>query len=80
MKITISLPDNLSEAANKLATKLGIPRSQLYARAVSEYLARHRQSDVTERLNTVYGEGEAHLDPVLQELQFRSFASAGDEW
>ncbi|HET9767756.1 MAG TPA: hypothetical protein VFS60_12955 [Thermoanaerobaculia bacterium] len=80
MKTTISLPDRLSEAANRLATKLGISRSQLYARAVSEYVARHRHSDVTERLNIVYGEGGPHLDPVLQELQFRSVAFAGDEW
>jgi len=79
MKTAISLPDELFEAADELAEKLGVSRSQLYARALSEYVAQHGESDVTERLNAVYGHTEARLDPVLQDLQFYS-VGVGEEW
>ena len=79
MKTAISLPDDLFEAADELAEKLGVSRSQLYARALSEYVAQHGESDVTARLNAVYADTEARLDPVLQELQFHS-VGAGGEW
>ena len=79
MKTAISLPDDLFEAADELAEELGVSRSQLYARALSEYVAQHGERDVTERLNAVYGQVEARLDPVLQDLQFHS-VGAGEEW
>ena len=82
MKTAISLPDELVDAADELADKLGISRSLLYARALSDYVAHHSNSqrDVTDRLNRVYGDVDSQLDPVLEELQFRTIASAGDEW
>ena len=69
MKTAISLPDDLFEAADELAEKLGVSRSRLYARALSEYVANHSESDVTERLDAVYGEVDGRLDPVLEQLQ-----------
>ncbi|MDP2092142.1 MAG: hypothetical protein Q8K17_03995, partial [Pseudohongiella sp.] len=41
MKIAISLPDPLFEAAEHLAEELRIPQSQLYAEALAAYLATH---------------------------------------
>ena len=66
MKTAISLPDELFEAADDLADKLGVSRSQLYARALTDYVAHHSQSEVTERLNAVYDDADSHLDPVLE--------------
>ena len=54
MKTAISLPDALYEDAEQTARAMGIPRSQLFARAVAEYIARHRRERITERLNKVY--------------------------
>ena len=51
MKTAISLPDDLFESADALAERLGLSRSELYATAVAEYLAKHRDEDVTGRLN-----------------------------
>ena len=59
MKIAISLPDELSEAADDLAQRLGMPRSRLFAMAVAEYLAKHRDDEITQRLNEVYAEVRA---------------------
>jgi metal-responsive CopG/Arc/MetJ family transcriptional regulator len=79
MKTAISLPDDLFAAADELAERLEVSRSQLYARALSVYVAQHGTSDVTERLNAVYGEADSRLDPVLRDLQFHSVVS-GEDW
>ena len=62
MKIAISLPDDVFEAADALAERLGVTRSHLYARAVAEYVAKHRDEEITQRLNAVYGEGEGGVE------------------
>jgi metal-responsive CopG/Arc/MetJ family transcriptional regulator len=78
MKIAISLPDDLFDSADDLAERLGLSRSELYARAVAEYLAKHRHGDVTDRLNQVYAEEPSGIEPVLRAAQARSVASS--EW
>lgn len=54
MKTAISLPDRLYKDAEKTAKSLGIPRSQLFAKALQEFISRHAKENVTERLNKVY--------------------------
>ena len=54
MKTAVSLPDSLFEAAERTATYLGIPRSQLFARALEEFIGNHEGFEVTERLDRVY--------------------------
>jgi predicted transcriptional regulator len=78
MKTAISIPDDLFEAAEGLAEELHVSRSQLYARAVAELLARLRDDDVTRRLDEVYSQTESRLDPVLERLQVDSLP--GEEW
>jgi metal-responsive CopG/Arc/MetJ family transcriptional regulator len=74
MKTAISIPDEVYEAAERVAKALKVSRSKLYATAVREFVDRYRGEDVTEKLNDVYRdiESDAELDPVLQELQARS--------
>lgn len=55
MKVAISVPDPVSRAADRVARQLRIPRSQLYTRAVAEYLKRQAHPEITERLDAVYG-------------------------
>ncbi len=62
MKTAISLPDLLFEEADLVATRLGISRSQLYASALAEYLARHRESGITDALDRVYASENAAGD------------------
>ena len=78
MKTAISVPDGLFKEADQLADRMGISRSELYATAVQEYLARHRQQDVTARLNEVYSQEASVLAPELLAAQARSVAKA--EW
>lgn len=78
VKTAISIPDEVYEAAEKLADELKMSRSELYARAVAEYVAERRDEDITRRLDEVYGELENEPDPVLNELQFQTLAR--NEW
>lgn len=76
MKTAISLPDDLFESADELAGQMGVSRSQLYATAVAEYVAKHRGQDVTARLNEVYGEEEGGLPPERRRAQARSVGTS----
>ena len=78
MKTAISLPDEVFESADALAERLGLSRSELYATAVAEYVAKHRDQDVTARLNDVYAGEPSGLDPALRSAQARSVGRS--EW
>jgi metal-responsive CopG/Arc/MetJ family transcriptional regulator len=72
MKVAISLPDPVFAVAEKLAQRLRMSRSQLYAQALEEYLSRRQDSLITERLNAVYAPGQEAVDPALAAAQLRA--------
>ncbi|MEZ4424831.1 MAG: ribbon-helix-helix protein, CopG family [Gemmatimonadota bacterium] len=78
MKTAISLPDDLFESADALADRLGVSRSELYARAMAEYLAKHRAEGVTDQLNRVYMDELSGLPADVRRAQARSVETA--EW
>lgn len=69
MKTAISVPDHVFQAADRLAARLGMSRSELYARAVARFLDEHREERVTDALNAVYAGADSQLDAALEELQ-----------
>lgn len=73
MKTAVSIPDRIFQSAEKLAVRLGVSRSELYARALANLVDKHRE-DITSQLNQVYasgGEGST-LDRNVAALQHRS--------
>lgn len=74
MKTAISIPDPIFKAADGFAHRMGISRSELYAKAISEYLKNHRDNGVTEKLNEVYSEESSQLDDELRTMQSRSIS------
>jgi metal-responsive CopG/Arc/MetJ family transcriptional regulator len=78
MKTAISIPDSIFRAAEKLAQRLGITRSELYANAVAEYLQNHRNDEVTKKLDEIYEKESSSLDTALLALQSNSIHK--DEW
>jgi metal-responsive CopG/Arc/MetJ family transcriptional regulator len=72
VKIAISIPDPVFEAAERLAKRLSIPRSRLYSRAIERYVSEAQEQDITARLNEVYANEKDELDPVLAALQWAS--------
>ncbi len=69
MKVAISVPDPLFEAAELICKDLQIPRSQVYARALEDFVKSQRHVGVREALDMVYGQKSAELDPMLEDLQ-----------
>ncbi len=58
MKTAVSIPDDVFDDAERLADRLQTSRSQLYARALSEFVARHDEDRVTAKMNEVIKEIE----------------------
>ena len=56
MKTAVSLPDDVFSGAEALARRMKLSRSELYKRALGEYLSRHSPDAVTEALDRVCGE------------------------
>jgi metal-responsive CopG/Arc/MetJ family transcriptional regulator len=77
VKTAVSIPDDVFEAGDRAAKALGISRSELYARAVAEYVEQLRRTDVTRRLNEVYQQDPASVDGALAKAQD---ASLGEPW
>jgi len=61
MKTAVSVPDDVFRHAERHAQRTRKSRSQLYAEALSEYLARHAPDEVTEAMNAVV-DGLGHTD------------------
>lgn len=51
MKTAVSIPDDVFEAAERLAKRLNKARSALYAEAIALYVARHDPEAVTDAMN-----------------------------
>jgi len=78
MKTAVSISDALFDAAEEVADRLGMSRSQIFAKALSEYVSKHRDDDVTVALNRVYAEQPSKLDLVLAAMQFMSLPN--EDW
>lgn len=79
MKTAISLPDELFEAAERVARRLGLSRSELYQRALAKYLESQNGAAITAELNEVYStQDNSRLDPVLDKLQRASLVR--EDW
>ena len=78
MKTAVSIPDRVFRAAEKAAKRLGLSRSELYARAVQEYVEKLRRTDVTERLDAIYGHEESRVSEPLARAQ--ASAIGREDW
>lgn len=79
MKTAISLPDGLFRDAEKYAAQSGKTRSQLYAEALAEFLARHAPDEVTENMNRVLERvRDPYPDPALRTVARRVLENT--EW
>ena len=72
MKTAISLPDSLFRAADALAKRTGMSRSELFREAVSDYIDAHKHDRVREALDVVYAEQSSQLDEKLMRMQIIS--------
>ena len=78
MKTAVSVPDDLFRLAEATARRLRISRSELYAKAIAEFLKRQQGNAITERLNDVYSRHPAKVDSGLRRAQLKSLGK--DSW
>ena len=72
MKVAISVPDPVFDAAERLAEELHVSRSQLYTQALASYLESHGAEAVTSKLNEIYARSESSVEPALLAAQLGS--------
>ena len=81
MKIGVSVPDALYERAEEFAARLGLKRSQLYARAVEEFLLAHDEDAVTAALDALAEEATSSKAEGSGRAIGRALIDSGEwEW
>ncbi len=80
MKTAISIPDTLFKDAEITAKQLGLARSQLYVKAITEFIERYNKDKITEKLNLFYEHEKS--DSQLLHVGLNSFraATGNDVW
>lgn len=73
MKTAVSIPDDVFDAAEDLARRSNISRSELYARALKALLEQDQK--VTDTLNHVYGDSE-ETDAAITQAARRTFSNS----
>ncbi|HEX4960544.1 MAG TPA: hypothetical protein VF173_06875 [Thermoanaerobaculia bacterium] len=71
MKTAVSIPDDVFEEAERLAAELQTSRSQLYSRALQEFVARHAPNRLTEAMNRVIDEVGVEVDEFTRRASLR---------
>lgn len=66
MKTAVSVPDRVFAKAERLAKHLKTSRSELYSKALEEFLARHSPDEVTDALNKVAAVIDTSVDPAFR--------------
>ena len=66
MKVAVSIPDEVFAEAESLAKQLKTSRSEIYSRALGEFVRRHAPDRVTQKMNEVVGAVGEEVDDFAQ--------------
>ncbi len=81
MKTAISIPDKIFKSADNIANKLGISRSELYTKAVEEYIKELNNEQITNKLNEIYSNDQKIEDfTILKKVQIKSLKLDKEKW
>jgi len=78
MKTAISVPDDVFQLSEKLAKKLKVSRSKIFAMGVRKLAEEHDDDAVTAKLNEFYEKEKAEIDPVIMRMAALSLPK--DKW
>jgi metal-responsive CopG/Arc/MetJ family transcriptional regulator len=71
MKAAVSIPDDVFGEGERLARRLKTSRSQLYAKALAQFVAQHDDNQITARMNAVVEQVGTGHDPFMREAARR---------
>ena len=77
MKTAVSIPDDIFERAERSASQGRRSRSEVYAAALDEYLARHAHDEITDAMNRVCRGVDGDDDAFLAAAGRRVLADSG---
>lgn len=84
VKTAVSMDEGLFRNAEEWAGKLGVSRSQLFSRAVEEYVRRREDEELLARLNEAHADGltpeEEELLERMRVYHGRLLDETGNEW
>jgi predicted transcriptional regulator len=72
MKTAVSIPDEVFADAERLAKRMKRSRSEIFSRALAEYVARHTPDRITEAMNHTLAELDEPTDPFVRVAAVRS--------
>jgi len=78
MKTAISVSDDIFLLSEKLAKKLKVSRSKIFAMGVKKLAEEYNDDDVTAKLDKFYENERAEIDPVIMKMAALSLPK--DEW
>lgn len=78
MKTAISVPEDVFQLSVRLAKKLKISRSAVFAMGVKKLGDELDEDDIIARINAVCAEVDTSLDPAIREYQSRVIGRS--EW
>jgi hypothetical protein len=78
MKTAISIPDSLFWEAENYTYAQGLSRSELYVRALRQYLQMHQDESITDALNQLYASEPSHMEPAAKVAQARALSLDGE--
>ena len=78
MKVAVSISDDVFKAGERLARRLRTSRSQLYARALADFVVQHEDDEVTATMNRVLEEVGTEVDDFSRRAAHRTLRHV--EW
>ncbi len=78
MKTAISVPNDVFELSERLAKKLKVSRSKIFAMGVKKLGEEYDEDDIIARINAVCEEVDTSLDPFWKDMQSRTLSK--DKW
>ena len=75
------LDRKIFKSADNIANKLGISRSELYTKAIEEYIKELSNEQITNKLNEIYSNDQNIEDfPVIKNIQIKSLKLDKEKW
>ncbi|MGI8640694.1 MAG: hypothetical protein ACR2MG_12215 [Pyrinomonadaceae bacterium] len=71
MKTAISVPNDVFELSEKLAKKLKVSRSQIFAMGVKKLGEEYDEEELIAKVNAVCDKVDTSLDPAIRQYQSR---------
>ena len=72
MKTAVSIPDPLFNTGEKIAKRLKLSRSALYAQALEEFFRRRDEQALIDQINEACRKEDTRLEPGLMRAQMQA--------